>query len=57
MPSTGGVFGTPVFGEWRPNTPTQSVTPGFWSKPLKAAAPEVRLALLRVIDETARKLQ
>lgn len=36
---------------------TQTITPGWWSKALTAAAPQVRAELVKVLDETARRIE
>jgi len=44
----------PVFG--RGPWVTQRITPGWFTEPMEAGAPEVRRELLRVLDEAAREL-
>lgn len=46
----------PVFGHddrWV----TQAIKPGWWTDALNAHAPEVRVALIAVLDETARRIE
>lgn len=50
-----GTLRHPVFGN-RGTWVTQQVTPGWFSKPMEAGAPEVRKELLAAIDEIVRRL-
>lgn len=45
----------PVFG--RNAWVSQSVTPGFWTEPTEALAPEVRAELMKAIDAVAKQIE
>lgn len=45
----------PVYGN-RHIWVTQTVTPGWWSKPLEASAPQIRKELVEVMDDLAHKV-
>jgi hypothetical protein len=50
-----GTLFHPVFGD-RSRWSRQSVTPGFFTKPLEHRAPAIRSAVLKVISDVARKI-
>jgi hypothetical protein len=50
-----GVVRHPVFGN-RNVWVTQSITPGWWTKPTDQVGPEVQRALLAAMDEVGKKL-
>lgn len=54
--SDAGQIRHPVYGRWLKNQPTQDIPPGWFTKPLLAAAPEVQVALLMALTITEEKL-
>ena len=52
-----GTIRHPVFGHRKQKWAEQSVTPGFFTKPLEAGADEVQAALILAMDITRRRLE